>query len=252
MAQSLNAKLSTSGAVTNEEATLIQSSLVQLGLPAPALTADMVRDEQKYSQGLAKELGQLLTGAESGGKGLMTGQEGRGVIGLDEVWGLWMRARGVGASNSAITEFHPDFTALLPPSTLMAILPFLPDHTNPPINLLALPSSLRVLHTPSYAPPAILTRIISRLNTSHVDPTLNDSEEEYTTGAASVERGFSLLEISSHENLPIGLTKELMESIEQIAPPPGVREPVGLVRDDQAVGDGGVRWYRDLITGWEL
>lgn len=98
MAQALNSKLTASGTVDDAEATLIRSSLVQLGLPAPALTPDMVRDEQKYSEGLAKELGQLLTGQGTGRDGLMVGKEGRGVIGLDEVWGLWMRARGVGKS----------------------------------------------------------------------------------------------------------------------------------------------------------
>jgi len=95
----LNAKLSASGSVSNEEATLIRSSLVQLGLPSPAVTQDMVRDEQKYTESLAKELGRLLTGdARSSGHraGLMVGENGRGVIALDEVWGLWMRARGVG------------------------------------------------------------------------------------------------------------------------------------------------------------
>ena len=106
IAQSLNAKLtaqqSSGGAnVTEADATLIRSSLVQLGLSAPALTQDMVRDERKYHLGLAQELGRLLTGSTSmiggkGGQGLMIGEGGRGVIALDEVWGLWMRARGVG------------------------------------------------------------------------------------------------------------------------------------------------------------
>ena len=69
---------------------------MQLGLPAPALTQDMVRDDRAYHEGLAKELGTLLSGRD-GKPGLMVGEGSRGVIGLDEVWGLWMRARGVGA-----------------------------------------------------------------------------------------------------------------------------------------------------------
>jgi len=96
MAQALNAKLATSGSSSDEETTLIRSSLVQLGLPSPALTKDMEKDQEKYHEGLAKELGQLLTGHDGTKRGgLMVGAEGRGVIGLDEVWGLWMRARGV-------------------------------------------------------------------------------------------------------------------------------------------------------------
>lgn len=103
-----------SAAEREEEATLIRTSLVQLGLPAPALTSDMVRSDGEYYEGLARELGALLVGSGSGSEreesrvglgrgakgkereGLMLGREGRGVIGMDEVWGLWMRARGVG------------------------------------------------------------------------------------------------------------------------------------------------------------
>jgi len=244
MAQSLNAKLATSGSSSDEETTLIQSSLVQLGLPAPALTQDMVKDQNKYHDGLARELGQLLTGHDATKRGgLMVGPEGRGVIGLDEVWGLWMRARGVCTSLHCLKCPGVLIIALLPPSTLMTILPRLSSHSSPPINLLVLPSTLNVLHTPSYAPPAILGRLVSRLN----------PEDHLTNGSSEpTEKSVSLLEIAGQENLPIGLAKELMESIEQLNPPEGVREPIGLVRDDQAVGDGGVRWYRDLISGWEL
>lgn len=101
LAQSLNTKLTAQQSAigvpnpSEQEATLIRTSLVQLGLPAPALTQDMVRDNKAYHQGLAKELGSLLVGRD-GRPGLMIGKGARGVIGLDEVWGLWMRARGVG------------------------------------------------------------------------------------------------------------------------------------------------------------
>jgi ESCRT-II complex subunit VPS36 len=54
----------------------------------------MVRDDRLYLEGLAKELGVLLVGRD-GQSGLMGG---RGVVGLDEVWVIWMRARGVGMS----------------------------------------------------------------------------------------------------------------------------------------------------------
>ena len=56
----------------------------------------MVRDEKKYHEGLADELGSLLTSGGGRGEGLMVGKKGRGLLGLDEVWVLWMRARGVG------------------------------------------------------------------------------------------------------------------------------------------------------------
>lgn len=86
LAQSLSAKLATPA---SEDESLIRSSLVQLGLPVPALTLDMARSQEEYHRGLAVELGGIL-------EALMMGPKGRGMIGLDEVWGLWMRARGVG------------------------------------------------------------------------------------------------------------------------------------------------------------
>ena len=81
--------------VEPEEATFIRSSLAQLGLQmtnAP-VTQDMVRDERKWYEELAKELAAILEGAGKGGEGMM---RKRGIIALDEVWGGWNRARGVG------------------------------------------------------------------------------------------------------------------------------------------------------------
>jgi ESCRT-II complex subunit VPS36 len=103
----------------------------------------------------------------------------------------------------------------------------------------------------------MLSRIIARLDPYQaldLGSRSDDIDDGFGDQATppSAEKGVSMLEIAAHENLPIGLTKELIESIEQISAPPGVRDPVGLVRDDQAVGDGGVRWYRDIISGWEL
>ncbi len=114
LVQSLSAKLdqssspsSTSPDTETPESTFIRSTLVQLGLPVPALTSDMVKSEEEYHLGLARELGMFLTGGDGGsrsggeGKGkreaglMYGGGESRGLVGLDEVWGLWNRARGV-------------------------------------------------------------------------------------------------------------------------------------------------------------
>jgi ESCRT-II complex subunit VPS36 len=85
-----------------EEATFIRSSLSQLGLQmsnAP-VTMDMMKDERKWLEELARELGRLLQGSwnsvvsranRSGGI-----MKNRGIIALDEVWGGWNRVRGVG------------------------------------------------------------------------------------------------------------------------------------------------------------
>lgn len=79
-----------------EEAKFIRTSLSQLGLQTTAVTQDMVRDEKEWAEHLAKELASVLTGAQNNkGKGLM---RDRGIVGLDEIWGGWNRARGVGMS----------------------------------------------------------------------------------------------------------------------------------------------------------
>lgn len=275
MAQTLNDKLlaqqRTNPAVAGaekakqeEEATLIRTSLVQLGLPAPALTSDMVRSDREYLDGLARELGALLTGNQGKRKGkeaegLMVGRKGRGVIGLDEVWGLWMRARGVGELLSGICypEIAPSayVVALLSPSTLVSILPFLPDQTSPSISLRTLPSGLKVLFSPTYSPPNLLSRILGLLSPSSGPAiTASSSVDSDIDEAKPTEISLSLIEIAAYEGLAIGLAKELMEEIERIdTTAMGSGGVYGIVRDDQAEqGAGGVRWYRDLISSWTI
>lgn len=83
-----------------EEAKFIRSSLAQLGLQlsnAP-VTADMIQDEKTWMEELARELARVLQGSWDDGPEHKAGgiMKERGVIGLDEVWGGWNRARGVG------------------------------------------------------------------------------------------------------------------------------------------------------------
>ena len=83
-----------------EEAKFIRSSLAQLGLQlsnAP-VTADMMQDERTWMEELARELARVLQGSVDEGPEQKTGgiMKERGIIGLDEVWGGWNRARGVG------------------------------------------------------------------------------------------------------------------------------------------------------------
>ena len=87
-------------AVEPEEATFIRSSLAQLGLQmanAP-VTQDMVRDERDWYEELAKELAGVLEGSGAKGRGGEGMMRKRGIVALDEVWGGWNRARGVGES----------------------------------------------------------------------------------------------------------------------------------------------------------
>lgn len=84
-----------------EEATFIRSSLAQLGLQMAntPVTLDMIKDDRKWFNELARELAGILQGSSRSGKGTAgTGLLGeRGILPLDEVWGGWNRARGVGS-----------------------------------------------------------------------------------------------------------------------------------------------------------
>ena len=100
LAAELNEKLtSTSRSSWNssepEEATFILSSLSKLGLQMSntPVTLDMMKDEREWFEELARELASVLQGTT---KGIM---KERGIVALDEVWGSWNRARGVGTSS---------------------------------------------------------------------------------------------------------------------------------------------------------
>lgn len=83
-----------------EEATFIRSSLAQLGLQMAdtPVTLDMMKDDRKWFDELARELAGILQGSSPSGNGStgagLLGE--RGILPLDEVWGGWNRARGVG------------------------------------------------------------------------------------------------------------------------------------------------------------
>ena len=76
-----------------EEATFIRSSLSQLGLQMAntPVTLDMIKDERKWEEELIRELADFIQ-AGGPGKGIL---RGRGIVGLDEIWGGWNRARGI-------------------------------------------------------------------------------------------------------------------------------------------------------------
>ena len=101
LAESLNAKVvegSTDDSETNDQANnVVKRSLASLGLSTPAVTPDMMRDEQEYHRQLAKELATVLLGSTKGNEPIMQdGKSQKGLVGLDEIWCMWNRARGVG------------------------------------------------------------------------------------------------------------------------------------------------------------
>ncbi|KAG8902151.1 hypothetical protein FRC01_009648, partial [Tulasnella sp. 417] len=78
-----------------EEATFIRSSMARLGLPSTAVTQDMMKDENQYIEGLAKELAGILTGSGQAGSGRGLMGEHNGIMGLDEVWQRTFRKSGL-------------------------------------------------------------------------------------------------------------------------------------------------------------
>jgi ESCRT-II complex subunit VPS36 len=214
--------LQSGGAIESEEAAFVRSSLVQLGLQLPggAVTQDMASDDRKWHAELARELSSLLQGSASSDsrkaapQGLMST---RPIVPLDEVWGAWNRARGV---------------ALLPPATLLAILPLLPAATNPPLGERKLRSGLRVLHTPDFESSAFAVRVAADL-----------TQDEHG--------GQTTAEIAHAEGIAVALAREMVEEAE-----------LGghLLREDPATriegGGGGmgaaqIGWWPNLLKGYE-
>ncbi|KAG6336743.1 hypothetical protein ID866_2348 [Astraeus odoratus] len=165
-----------------EEAKFIRSSLSQLGLQMTnsPVTPDMIRDERKWIEELARELASVLQGNvndPSGPKAVGIMRQ-RGIVGLDEVWGGWNRARGV---------------ALIPPATFLQTLQFLPNHTSPPIRSRTFKSGLRVLHTPPYTHASFTARLSGYLVMSEV---------------------LATSQIALEENITISLAAEMVEAVE--------------------------------------
>lgn len=188
-----------------EEATFIRSSLAQLGLSMDGIpvTSDMSKDEQKYVEQLSIELGKVLL------SGIM---RERGIIGLDEVWGGWNRARGV---------------ALISPELTLKVLPYLPRHSNPPIHTRILTSGLRVLHTPAYTPSAFSTRLINLIF---------DHGPRTST------------EVAAAEGLNVGLVEEMVHESETRGDV--CRDDLSCAIGNTGSGAGGieVRWWTNVFS----
>ncbi|CAO1617976.1 unnamed protein product [Sympodiomycopsis kandeliae] len=202
-------------AVEEEEAaaTLIRSSLVKLGLPTPAITKEMAKNKEEYHRQLARELGFVLlgkgnrTGLMGQGRVLESGHdlpnavassssaEIKGIAGLDEVWCIWNRLRGI---------------ALIPPSDLLSSTKYLSNITIPSIQLRIFSNGLRVLHTPYYNGENFSSRLVRYLSSSE---------------------GVSSLQLAQKEEISVLLIQELITCVEMQETSPVVRdEKDGQVR----------------------
>jgi len=221
-----------------ERATIIRSSLVRLGLPTPAITLDMAKDEMEYNMQLARELAGLLYTGSSPlmGKGRVvtnsinnkskvqdqlnfndTNENRRGIMPLDELWCMWNRARGV---------------ALVSPACLLAVCKILPTITLPQIDCKTFQSGIRVLHTSKYQSSRFSLRVLSFLGEKK-----REAEEEPANIKDHIGKvGATTLEIAKKEDCPLYLVNELLTEVEY--------EIGTIVRDD----NGQVSWYENEIT----
>ncbi|KAJ6494675.1 vacuolar protein sorting-associated protein 36 [Mycena vitilis] len=194
-----------------EEATFIRSSLSQLGLEMPnaPVTLDMMKDERRWIDQLARELAAVLQGSSNSGKDARGMMKERGLIALDEVWGGWNRARGV---------------ALLPPATLLQVIPHLATCTTPTIRMRTFPSGLNVLHTPPYSHIAFAARL---------------------SGLLALAGPKSITEVAREERVAVGLAAEMISAVEADG---------DICRDDEACtikgGGAEVRFWGNVFHGY--
>nr|CRX79114.1 hypothetical protein ls5930a1_00148 [Leucosporidium scottii] len=242
LAQSMNSRLSSTTPTPSDPTTTTTaapqaaaSTLSTLGLVSAPITADQLDSEEKYHHELAKELSQVL-----GGKGGL--MDRRGVVGLDEVWCLWNRARGV---------------SLIPPSALTLSAPHLPLYTTtnngPSIHPHTFPSGLTILHTPFYSSHSFQQRLLAFLDLRQAlasSLSLSAGAEGGRGGGGG--GGATTLEIVRNEEeeeaalvvggggggMSLAMIKEMLDEVEGR----GI-----LVRDEQ--GGEGVRWWRNGISG---
>lgn len=181
LAAELRTRLERGGHAADDS--LVHSALVRLGLPAPAVTPEMVRDEKEYRAELAAELARVLCGAPGapGAPGLL---HTRGVLTLDEVWGVWNRVRGV---------------ALVAPDVFRGAADMLPGVTDPPVAVRRLRSGLTVLHTAHFSDACFAARVCALLQTQAPLP----------------GGGLSTAEIAACEALPPLLARELLDAAQQ-------------------------------------
>lgn len=209
-----------------EEAKFIRSSLSQLGLQSTAITADMVKDEREWFEQLAKELGSVLINPNGGG--LM---RDRGILGLDEIWGGWNRARGVGMSFfiypinvlprriSLCVLLIYISAALIPPETMLMCLPHLPMMTDPPIRLRTFRSGLKVLHTPHYSTSSFTDRLMTQMDSLRPQNTMD---------------------IAMAEKITNSLALEMIEAVEEVG---------DVIRDEQGPG-GETIWWKNCLRDY--
>ncbi|EGU11464.1 Vacuolar protein sorting-associated protein 36 [Rhodotorula toruloides ATCC 204091] len=242
LAQSINAQLAVTSATdpsavsaeTAEAASLATSSLQSLGLLSAPVTAQDVADSSRYHAQLAQELASVLQ------KGQVMEKQG-GVIGLDEVWCLWNRARGVALTASLEEQQQEEIEGPAPggepaqppkPGARERRGGQAPQEEEEDEGGLRRGSRVRKQATHHLF--------------GHNIPA--GADEPSLTLDRQTREGLGVLEVADAEKLSVGLAKEMMELLEMgEATALGGRVGGGaVVRDEQ--GGEGTRWQRNYIS----
>lgn len=114
------------------------------------------------------------------------------------------------------------FTALIPPSTFLQVIPQLPLFTDPPIQCRTFTSGLSVLHTPRYTHAAFAARL---------------------SGLLALTGPKTTMEVAREENITVGLSAEMIAAVEVDG---------DICRDDTGSGVGGsggeLRWWVNIFV----
>lgn len=226
---------SRSSTPTPDATSFIQRSLYNMGLTlsdGPVVQSSDTNssgDERRYLDELAAEVGGLLS------DGLMGG---RGMVGLDEIWCAWNRARGVGAllSLQPLGQFANVFfcAALLAPETFIAALQKAVTGRGLGLGMRTLKSGLIVLHEPRLSHASFCARLLS----STPSPFASDTTEETQT-QQDTQVWHTPLDVAAREDVAVALAAQLLQAAEDD----------GLLwRDVEPFG--GVRWTRNVLKDW--
>ncbi|KZV91861.1 hypothetical protein EXIGLDRAFT_836834 [Exidia glandulosa HHB12029] len=194
---------------TPDATSFIQRSLYNMGLTlsegpvVQSSDSNSSGDERRYLDELAAEVGGLLS------DGLMGG---RGMVGLDEIWCAWNRARGV---------------ALLAPETFIAALQKAITGRGLGLGMRTLKSGLIVLHEPRLSHASFCARLLSS-TPPPFSGTVEDTQVWHTP-----------LDVAAREDVAVALAAQLLQAAEDD----------GLLwRDVEPFG--GVRWTRNVLKDW--